>query len=135
MRMHGPLLSLLCLCALAGCNRTSGFLHNDLGQRAFKKGNHAEAARHFRMAAADSPQNANYAHNLGVAMLTHLGGRSKAVASASWTALRRAAPGRRRGAQAAVALHAALDSAVGACVASAARLSIYLPIQAYLPGA
>lgn len=69
MRMHGPLLSLLCLCALAGCNRTSGFLHNDLGQRAFKKGNHAEAARHFRMAAADSPQNANYAHNLGVAML------------------------------------------------------------------
>ena len=74
-------------------------------------------------------------HHLGVAMLTHLGGRSMAVASASWTALRRAAPGRRRGAQAAVALHAALDSAVGACVASAARLSIYLPIYAYLSGA
>lgn len=70
MRMHGLLLSLLCLCFLAtGCNRTSGFLHNDLGQRAFKKGNHAEAARHFRMAAADAPHNANYAHNLGVAML------------------------------------------------------------------
>ncbi|MFP6762169.1 MAG: tetratricopeptide repeat protein [Planctomycetaceae bacterium] len=68
--MHGLLLSLMCLCALVtGCNRTSGFLHNDLGQRAFQKGNHAEAARHFRMAATDAPQNANYAHNLGVAML------------------------------------------------------------------
>ena len=33
------------------------------------------------------------------------------------------------------ALHAPLDSAVGACVASAARLSIYLPIQTYLSGA
>ena len=58
-------------------------------------------------------------HHLGVAMLTHLGGRSMAVASAPWTALRRVAPGRHRGAQAAVALHAPLDSAVGACVASA----------------
>lgn len=70
MRQHGLLLSVLCLCAVtAGCNRTSGFLHNDLGQRQFKKGNHAEAARYFRMAAADAPDNANYAHNLGVAKL------------------------------------------------------------------
>ena len=69
MRMHGLLLSLLCLCVLVtGCSRTSGFLHNDLGQRAFQKGNHAEAARQFRMAATDAPQNADYAHNLGVAM-------------------------------------------------------------------
>jgi len=70
MRMHRLLLFQLCLCVLVtGCNRTSGFLHNDLGQRAFQKGNHAEAARHFRMAATDAPQNADYAHNLGVAML------------------------------------------------------------------
>lgn len=70
MRMHGPILSVLCLCVLAtGCSRSNGFLHNDLGQRAFKKGNHAAAARHFRMAAMDAPHNANYSHNLGVAML------------------------------------------------------------------
>lgn len=70
MRMHGPILSVLCLCVLAtGCSRSNGFLHNDLGQRAFKKGNNAAAARHFRMAAMDAPHNANYSHNLGVAML------------------------------------------------------------------
>lgn len=69
-RLAAPMLAVISLSVLAtGCGRSSAFMHNDFGQRAFRKGNHAEAARQFRMAAIDNPQNADYAHNLGVAMM------------------------------------------------------------------
>lgn len=53
---------------VTGCGGPSGFLNNKLGTRHFDKGNHAEASRRFRMAAADNPRNPDYLHNLASAV-------------------------------------------------------------------
>lgn len=54
--------------SLTGCSRMNGFVNNSRGARHYEQGNFAEASRHFRMAAADKPHDADYLHNLASAM-------------------------------------------------------------------
>ena len=66
--MRGPVrfLPAVVLCGLlAGCHTMSGHVNNTIGTHHYRSGNVAEAARYFRMAAADKPRNADYLHNLG----------------------------------------------------------------------
>ena len=53
--------------AMTGCGMMNAQSRNALGKHQFKKGNYAEAARHFNMAAIDDPQNADYLQNLATA--------------------------------------------------------------------
>lgn len=53
--------------AMTGCGMMNGHSRNTIGMHHFKKGNYAEAARHFNMAAVDDPQNADYVQNLATA--------------------------------------------------------------------
>lgn len=59
-----PMLLMGLAVAMTGCGMMNAQARNNLGKHHFKKGNYAEAARHFNMAAVDDPQNADYLQNL-----------------------------------------------------------------------
>lgn len=56
------------LWTLSGCSTTSGYSANRTGMAYYRRGNFAAAQYEFRRAAIDSPYNADYRHNLAVAM-------------------------------------------------------------------
>ncbi len=62
------LLAAFALLAATGCNAMSGRMNNDIGQMFYKSGNYAMARGEFGRAAANDPYNANYVHNLAMAM-------------------------------------------------------------------
>ncbi len=53
---------------LAGCNMTSGKMHQQLGSTYYKRGQLQQAQNEFKRALADNPENATHAHNLATTM-------------------------------------------------------------------
>ena len=61
-------LGLSLLLATAGCNSMHGQMNNQVGSLFYKTGNYAHARSEFQRAVANDPYNADYMHNLGMAM-------------------------------------------------------------------
>lgn len=61
-------LGLSVLPGMIGCNTMSGRMNNDIGQMYYRSGNYAMARGEFHRAAINDPYNADYAHNLAMAM-------------------------------------------------------------------
>ena len=51
-----------------GCNQTSGYVNNQAGRGYYMQGNYTAARHAFERAAADDPQNADYAFNVASSM-------------------------------------------------------------------
>ncbi len=62
-------LSWICFAStLCGCNSVNGYVMNESGKAYYRRGDYTAARHEFERALMDSPENANYAHNVAAAM-------------------------------------------------------------------